>query len=349
MNKNRESMPNIKQILLGRIKKETPSRPGVYLFKDSRGEIIYIGKSVNLKQRMSGYFRNNSTASEDRIRRMIFNVRDFNFHETSSELLALLLEDELIKKYLPYFNIRQKEYISYLYLTLTEEPFPTFRMINHSEKSEVRQLFGPFRDHYFVENILEIIRHFFQIRSCKEPEPTQKCMNHDIGYCRGPCRKKITKEAYSNIVKQAVDFLRGNEKIVMDRLEQTIENSVATQDFEKAAKCRDQMLLCRNFCERQRFIDLFKSKNFIVFENGAKDMTHIFIKGIGSSLNGHLSREKINEIVSNTGAHPEDREDDRYLLDRANILHRWIKMNGSHCQYVFIEPDFSVSTSKTTS
>lgn len=337
MNRNRESMPDTKQGLIDRIKKEAPSHPGVYLFKDSRGETIYIGKSVNLRQRMSGYFQNSRSALDDRIRRMIFNIRDFHFQETSSELLALLLEDELIKKHLPYFNIRQKEYISYLYLTMTEDEFPTFRTIDHSEKSEVRQLFGPFRDHYFVQNILEIIRHFFQIRSCKESEPIQKCMNHDIGFCRGPCRDKISKEAYTNIVNHAVDFLRGDESVVMNRLKQAIEKSVAAQDFEKATKYRDQMLLCQNFCERQRFIFSFKTKNFILFDNGAKSMTHIFIRGIGSSLNGHLSIDKINEIISHTGIPPEDREDDRVLLDRAAILHRWIKMNGSQCQYVFIE------------
>ena len=139
------------------------------------------------------------------------------------------------------------------------------------------------------------------------------------------------------------------KQILLGRLKQAIEKSVANQDFEKAAKYRDQIRFCQNFCEHQRFIFLFKSKNFILFDNGVKNMTHLFIKGIDSSLNGHLSREKINEIISHTGTHQEDREDDRYLLDRANILHRWIKMNGSHCQYVFIEPDTSVSTSKTAS
>lgn len=157
--------------IVSSIRSSVPDHPGVYLFKEAHGRTIYIGKSIHLRRRMLSYFGAGVSRMENRIREMAFNIRDFDYIETRSELLALLLEDHLIKRDLPWYNIRQKEYTQYKYLGMTRHPYPNCIVIDHDADLDEVTPFGPFRDQYFVDDVLEIIHRHFHLRSCLDARP----------------------------------------------------------------------------------------------------------------------------------------------------------------------------------
>lgn len=327
-------MDEVRQNILKRIQKEVPCSPGVYLFKNQQAAIIYIGKSVNLRQRMSSYLRKPRTLPDDRIRRMALNIRDFDFRETESELLALLLENELIKTHMPYFNVRQKEFPNYQYLVLTEDPFPTLRITDHTNKDEYRYIFGPFRDHFFADRVVNIIYPYIRIRSCPPPTPSGPCLNHEIGLCIGPCSGEISEHDYKKVVADVKNFLHGNMDYLHEKLETAMNLAAKSQDFEKAARIRDQIDFCEQFSLRQRFIHAFKTQNLVIHEDKASSHTHIFVKGKGESYNGQLDQKTIRDIITTQQVLDLRTEDERFILDRANILYSWIKGNKSEFEFI---------------
>jgi excinuclease ABC subunit C len=327
----------IKIRLLERIKKEVPRKSGVYLFKDRHGKIVYIGKSVNLRQRMSSYLLNNKS-HEERIHRMICAIRDFQWHETPSELMALLMENELIKKHMPAYNIRQKEFPYYQYLMWTGHEFPTLRMIDHSGRYPHQSLYGPFRDHYFAQNILDILHQVFHIRSCTEAKPANHCINHDIGICLGPCRGDISTEAYAKSVNDTAGFLEGNDEVVVLRLTREMERVSALRQFEKAAQLKEQIAFCKSLCSRQRFLQRFRKETFVIRDNESARMTYIFLRGSPIVYTGHVDEEEIRQRISrSTSVNWTASGDDRLILDRANIVHRWIGRNPDGCEHFFLD------------
>lgn len=319
-----------KQKIIAKIRHEVPLNPGVYLFYDEKGKLIYIGKSINLKQRMLSYFRKNLSGMEPRIQQMIFHIQGFDFYETESELSALLLEDELIKKKQPYFNIRQQEFPQYRYLLLTDDRFPTCRMIDHCEDFGSQNVYGPFRDRYFAADILEIIQRDFNLRACEEPHPVGKSLYYEFGYCRGPCRKKITRREYSEIVEQVVQFLNGDETFVLQKLNRAMAEAAVAQNFEQAAQLKNKITFCKNFCTRQRFINQFKSRNLIIQETGARHLIYIFKRGNLKRSNG-TGGLPLDFLHNNSG----QKQDVRFLLDRANIVYKWLIKEKNYCQFYF--------------
>lgn len=322
------------QEVIASIRQEVPERPGVYLFFDEHGNVMYIGKSVNLKRRMLSYFREDLSGVENRIKEMIFNIRDFEFQETETEFLALLLEDKLIKENLPSYNIRQQEFPEYRYLLLTDDRYPTCKMVDHSEDFGNQKVFGPFKDQYFVNDILEMIQRFLNLRACQEPEPIRKSLNFEFGYCAGPCRQKISPEAYSQIVGQVIEFLNGNESAAVEKLTKAMEAAAAALEFEKASELKNKIEFCKNFCSRQRFIHRFKKQNLIIFENGDDNLSYKFIKGRLATPVDFVSTATIPQPVFQC-QDSDSCEDARFLLDRANIVYKWINSKHNRCEYYF--------------
>jgi excinuclease ABC subunit C len=309
--------PNQAQ-LSQRIKKEVPQTIGVYLFKNENDQAIYIGKSVKLRNRMLSYFQQNSAKLETRIQQMIHNISDFTFQTTETEFLALLLEDSSIKKHKPFFNIKQQEYNEYQYLLLTNDPFPTIKMIDHFDEFTDGKIFGPFKDRYFADAILSIIHQYFHLRSCKESNPSNRCLSFELGICPGPCRDKISKQKYSQIVEQTENFLQGDTIIILQLLTKEMEKNADNLEFEKAKTQKEQFAFCKNFGKRQKFFDLFKTKNLVISDKNS-ETTYNFNKGM---LTSHSI--ELNHSV-----------DDRFILDRANIVYKWVHNNKNRCVYYF--------------
>ena len=296
-----------------------PQKIGVYLFLNESNNAIYIGKSVNLKNRMLSYFQQNSVKLEIRIQQMIHNIFDFTFQTTETEFLALLLEDSLIKKHKPFYNIKQQEFNEYQYLLLTSDTFPTIKMIDHSAEFTREKFFGPFKDRYFAEAILSIIHQYFHLRSCKEPNPNNRCLNFELGICPGPCRDKISKQGYSQIVERTHNFLQGNTETILHILDREMEINAKILEFEKAKTQKEQFAFCENFGKRQKFFNLFKTKNLVFSEGNPEQTSYHFRKGILDSHSLELNHSK----------------DDRFVLDRANIVYKWIKNKKNNCSHYF--------------
>ena len=315
-----------KQALVTRIRKEAPNRAGVYLFKDEKRNVIYVGKSINLKQRMVSYFYSKTNQLENRIRQMVFSIRDFSVIETGTELLALLLEDALIKKYLPVYNVKQQEYEEYRYLLLTNDAFPTLKMIAHNEaQNGGGEIFGPFKDQYFVRNVLDLIYRHLNLRQCQEKTPVQKSINFELGLCFGPCRGKIDEQDYSAITQRVRDFLTGDEKHLVEKLAQAMTEAAASLEFEKAAGIKRRIEFCRNFCKRQRFINRFRISDLMLSKNGSIDERYVFSQGRLESA--HIGDQQIKHDWINQDAFAV--MDARYVLDRANIIYSWLnRSNG---------------------
>lgn len=326
------------------IKRDVPTRPGVYLFHNGQGEIIYIGKSVNLRLRLLSYFRQDLVDLEPRLGHLVFEITDFTWHQTESELLALLWEDDLIKRYLPRYNIRQKEYAEYRYLVLTEDAFPTLLMTDSAGaqgpdpegpgSKRNGQVFGPLRDRYLAEDVQQLVQRHLRLRSCTDTTPTDKCLNYEIGHCRGPCREAITPRAYARSVTDAVAFLRGDESRVVRKLQEARDRHSHSLAFERAEELEAQIAFCRRFCERQRFYQHFQIEPLTVIERGRKGLAYVFV---GGQLVVHGRVESVQaEAFRFIGAYTRrPQADARFLLDRANIVYNWIRRNAEACEYRF--------------
>ncbi|UCG52316.1 MAG: GIY-YIG nuclease family protein [Candidatus Latescibacterota bacterium] len=312
------------------IRDEVPAGPGVYLFYDVHGNVIYIGKSVNLINRMLSYSRERSTGNESRTRRMVYDIGEFAYYTTNSELVALLLEDGLIKYHSPIFNKRQKEYAEYRYLSLTKDEFPTLKILADPTDLNTDGLFGPFRDRYFVEDLLWVVREHLNLRTCTDPVPFRNSMNYHLGYCVGPCRGMISHEEYAQVVAHVREFLEGDERLIVEKIHMEMGKASARRDYERAATLRDRIRFCGKFCERQRFIHKFKTRNLVILDHGRE--VYRFSRGWLTEID-----DAADSVVKSLLGRPSKptSNDPRFLLDRANIVYKWIRQQKDGCEYRF--------------
>lgn len=236
--------------------KKLPQKPGVYLMKDVDGHVIYVGKAVNLKNRVRQYFQSsrNQTA---KTRSMVPHIREFEYIVTDSEMEALLLECNLIKKYHPYYNILLKDDKTYPYIKVTvQEPFPRIFVTRRMEKDKAKY-YGPFTDVLAMKETVETLHKLFPIRKCKKVFPRdigkeRPCLNYHIGQCVAPCSGQISQEEYQAYVKDAMDFLEGKHEEIRKKMEQEMQAAAERMEFEKAAALRDKMRAIQSVAERQK-------------------------------------------------------------------------------------------------
>ncbi len=230
-----------------------PDSPGCYLMKDASGEIIYVGKAVNLKNRVRSYFRD--TAHTPKVAAMIAHIDDFDILLCETNLEALILECNLIKLHKPYYNILLKDDKHYPYLKVDmRQPFPRLELCRKMEKDGAKY-FGPYIGANAVRQVIEAVRDVFPIRSCKQilppKSPKRPCMNYDIGRCLAPCAGKCTEEAYREMMEGVLSFLGGDYDGVLKKLKKDMEEAAAALRFEKAAAIRDKIRDVQGLMERQ--------------------------------------------------------------------------------------------------
>lgn len=236
--------------------KKLPDRPGVYLMHDKNDTIIYVGKAVNLKNRVRQYFR---ASHKEGIRKdqMVALIDRFEYIITDSELEALVLECNLIKEHRPKYNILLKDDKTYPYIKVTlGETYPRV-LFSRQMKKDKSQYFGPYTSAGAVKDTIELIRRLYQLRTCNRqlPRDTGKdrpCLNYHIHQCQGPCQGYISPEEYRLKIKKALDFLNGNYKPVLEELEQKMQAASAEMDFEKAMEYRDLISSVRQVSEKQK-------------------------------------------------------------------------------------------------
>lgn len=209
-----------------------PDNPGCYLYKDNIGEIIYVGKAKNLKNRVKSYF---TGTHNKKTQILVSKIEDLEYIIVNSEKEALLLENNLIKKYRPYFNIRLKDDKSYPYLMVTKEEHPRLLMTRKYKKSNKNIYFGPYVDIKSAMEVKKILDKIYPLRKCN-PVEKRPCMYYQIGECIGPCAKKITPDEYKTQINKIKSFLTGNTKEILEDLNNKMQDHVKNLEFEAAGQ-----------------------------------------------------------------------------------------------------------------
>lgn len=240
--------------------KKLPQKPGVYLMKDENGHVIYVGKAVNLKNRVRQYFQSSRNQTV-KTRSMVPNIKEFEYIVTDSEMEALLLECNLIKKYHPYYNILLKDDKTYPYIKVTvQEQFPRIFITRRMTKDKAKY-YGPFTDVLAMKETVETLHKLFPIRKCKKVFPRdigreRPCLNHHIGQCIAPCSGKVSEEEYQGYIKDAMDFLEGKHEGILKKMEQEMMEAAENMEFEKAASLRDKIRSIKSVAERQKMSNM---------------------------------------------------------------------------------------------
>jgi len=209
-----------------------PDNPGCYLYKDNIGEIIYVGKAKNLKNRVKSYF---TGTHNKKTQTLVSKIEDLEYIIVNSEKEALLLENNLIKKYRPYFNIRLKDDKSYPYLMITKEEHPRLLMTRKYKKSNKNIYFGPYVDIKSAMEVKKILDKIYPLRKCN-PVEKRPCMYYQIGECIGTCAKKITPDEYKTQINKIKSFLTGNTKEILEDLNNKMQDHVKNLEFEAAGQ-----------------------------------------------------------------------------------------------------------------
>lgn len=223
-----------------------PSDPGCYFFHDDTDTVIYVGKAKNLKKRVGSYF--SRTTKDPKTAAMVAAAVDLDYIVTKTEVEALILENSLIKRLQPKYNIDLKDSKRYAYIHLSDDPYP--RIHYAREKTDAGEYFGPFVSGKDRNHVLHVIKRAFRLRSCKKI-PKRPCLRYHLGTCLAPCAGAITEEEYAEQVSRAREVLRGNASFLIRTLESDMNDAAQSQEFERAIELRDQIDAVRNLSERQ--------------------------------------------------------------------------------------------------
>ena len=234
-------------------RRDLPDQPGVYLFRDERGKVIYVGKAISIKKRVASHFSNPSTRAGHDLLPMITQIEALVVH-TESE--ALLVEQNFIKQYKPRFNIRLRDDKSYPYIAISlDEDFPRVYFTRERHRRD-RAYFGPYSNAKRVRSTLEVLGKVFMFRSCDGPEPGRRsgspCLDYYIKRCEAPCVGYVDKEGYRKAIDGVIAFLSGRYKEIEWALNEEMKLAASEQRFEDAARERNRLRAVRSLLERQR-------------------------------------------------------------------------------------------------
>ena len=223
--------------------KRLPNDPGVYIMKDKDENIIYVGKAKNLKKRVSQYFLRKQ--DHVKVQNMVKNVVDFDFFIVNNEVEALALENNLIKKHKPYYNILLKDSKTYAYIKVNmKQDFPRFEISRKLTKND--KYFGPYMAGVTARDVMSIMDYAFKLRKCKLPlaenkKPLKPCLFHEMHMCSAPCAMKTNKNEYMEEVNRAIRFLKGETKEVAEILKQKMMVASENENFEVALELREKL------------------------------------------------------------------------------------------------------------
>ncbi len=232
--------------------KTLTKKPGVYIMRDKNGEIIYIGKAKNLKNRVSQYFRN--SPKPIKVQSMVNNVDDFDYFIAMSELDALALESNLIKKHQPFYNILLKDGKAFPYIKITtSEDFPRLEIVRKVKKNDGNKYFGPYICGIDPHEILMTINLAYKVRTCShkiDGKAKRECLNYSLGLCLAPCTGRVTKEEYGEEIKKVIKFLNGNDDEIENILKEKMQISSNLQNFERAIQLRESIKMVEKLKQR---------------------------------------------------------------------------------------------------
>ena len=234
--------------------KALPTKPGVYIFKDAKGQVLYVGKAKSLRPRVRSYFQANPDARAA-IQQLPDRVADIEVVVTGNEVEALHLEQNLVKRHRPPFNVRLRDDKSFPYIAVTvEDEYPRVMFTRERHRRGV-VYFGPYANAKKVRGTLDVLNRVFQFRPCEGPKPGRHsgipCLDFHIERCHAPCVDYISKEAYGEIIDGVIGFLEGDTEPIQARIEERMRDAAAEERFEEAARLRNRLFAVRHLAERQ--------------------------------------------------------------------------------------------------
>lgn len=284
--------------------KKLPDSPGVYIMRNEADEIIYVGKAKVLKNRVRQYFQNSANHSV-KVKTMVSHIDHFEYIVTGSELEALILENNLIKKHEPKYNIRLKDDKTYPYIKVTvNEMFPRVFMTRKVLKDKAKY-FGPFTSGLTVKENIELIHNIWELRRCSKVFPRdinkeRPCLNYHIGQCKAPCAGLVSEEEYGKMVKGVIDFLSGKTEGVIGELTDKMMRASENLEFEKAAQYRDTIESVKSLNEKQIIENMhINERDVIGFarnENGQSVVQIFFIRGGKITGREHFMPENCEDV-----------------------------------------------------
>jgi len=245
-----------------------PKRPGVYLFRNKDKQVIYVGKAINLKSRVGSYFRKSADLAADK-KLMVEEIKKIDYIIVDNELEAIYLESNLIKKYHPKYNIILRDDKFFVYIKIPKEEYPRVLLTRRIAKDKAKY-FGPYLSAKQAKRMIITLRKIFPHRTCNIM-PKSVCLEYHLGHCNAPCIKAVTKTEYDEVIQNIIRFLKGQYLPVQKRLQNEMEQYSAKQQYEKAARLRNQINNLQQFIERQKIISAKQEDQDIISLTKEKD------------------------------------------------------------------------------
>ena len=323
--------------------KKLPAKPGVYIMHDSNDSIIYVGKAINLHNRVRSYFRK-IIGRGPQIDKMVTHIARFEYIITDSELEALVLENNLIKEYSPRYNTLLKDDKTYPYIKVTVgEAYPRV-LFSREMKKDRSRYFGPFTSAAAVKDTIDLINKLYMLRTCnknlpKEAGKDRPCLNHHIKQCAAPCQGYIPQEEYREKVGQALDFLNGNFSPILKELERKMQEASENMEFEEAIKYRDLYNSVKQVSQKQKITDsdgedkdiiaLALDENDAVvqvfFIRGGKliGREHFYMTHVSGSKKEQVLLDFVKQFYAGTPFIPKELMLQREIED-IDVLEKWL-------------------------
>ncbi len=323
--------------------KKLPGKPGVYIMRDEADTILYVGKAINLHNRVRSYFRE-KIGRGPAIDKMVSLIHHFEYIVTDSELEALVLENNLIKEYSPKYNTLLKDDKTYPYIKVTMgEEFPRI-LFSRVMKKDKSRYFGPFTAQAAVHETIDLLNKLFGLRTCTRNLPKdigkdRPCLNYHIKQCSAPCQGYISKEEYNQRINQAVDFLSGNYGLILKDLEQKMKAASEKMEFEEAAKYRDLYNDVKQIAQRQKITDKVGEDKDIVALYAQEDSAvvqvffvrdgkligreHYYMKNVEEKENPDILQDFVKQFYAGTPFIPREIMLQYEIGDR-ELLEQWL-------------------------
>jgi excinuclease ABC subunit C len=332
-----------------------PEKPGVYIMKDKSGKIIYVGKAVVLKNRVRQYFQNKEKQLP-KVKVMLSHVEDFEYIVTDTELEALMLECNLIKKYKPKYNVLLKDDKNYPYIKVTvNEEYPRIMFTRRIEPDGAKY-FGPYSSAFAVRETIKLVRKMFPIRTCnknieKDMGKVRECLYYHIGLCSAPCTNKINKEDYIKLVDQAVLFLDGKRDWLIQKLKEDMKKAAEELRFEEAARIRDQIFAIERTSEKQKVVSVGEDEQDIISMARSADISciqvffvrdgklsgreHYYMKNTEGMERGEIISSFIKQFYEGAPYIPKEIITD-VELDESELLSEWLSQKRGNKVFITI-------------
>lgn len=323
--------------------KKLPTCPGVYLMHDADDTIIYVGKAVNLRNRVRSYFRE-STNKSPKIQKMVTLIARFEYIVTDSELEALVLENNLIKEYSPKYNTMLKDDKTYPYIKVTMgEDYPRV-LFSREMKKDKSRYFGPYTSAAAVKDTIELINKLYQLRTCNKKFPRdfgveRPCLNYHIKQCTAPCQGTVSREAYHQQIEKAMEFLNGNYGIILDELEAKMTEASENLEFEEAIRYRELLQSVRAVSQKQKITDSDgEDKDVIALAKEDEDAVvqvffirggrligreHFYMTHVSDESKAEILQSFVQQFYSGTPFIPRELML-QYEIEEGEVIEQWL-------------------------